>query len=308
MRKSRVIVIGSYLVALVMDVDRFPLPGETLLARNFRQTHGGKGSNQVVQAARLGALAQFIGIVGNDTFGRSFIDLCKTENIDTTKIQMSNRFPTGAGFIICSSDGQNIITIDIGANLELSTALVDQLAADICPGDVVLIQLEIPLISALYAARVAKRAGAVVILNPAPAANLSNHELSFIDVITPNETEARICSGTNLKHPIPDEQTAKKLHLLGCSNVIITQGAKGCLLLNENGYTNVPAFQISETVDSTGAGDSFNGALAVALLEGKPLADACRFANAAAGLACTKPDTIPSYHFRSQVDKFMADK
>lgn len=305
MQKNRIIVIGSYLVALVMDTDRIPLQGETLLAHNFRQTHGGKGSNQAVQAARLGAHTEFIGFVGNDGYGRSFIELCKNENIDTSKIKISDQLPTGAGFIICSANGHNIITIDIGANLEMLPGTIDKLTIGILPGDIVLIQLEIPVDSALYAARIAKNLGATVILNPAPAANLSNQDLSFIDFITPNETETRICCGWDLKNPISDEEAAQKLFSLGCKNVIVTQGDKGCLILNENGFCTVPAFKFPKIVDSTGAGDSFNAALAVALLECKPLQDACKFANASAGLACTKPDTIPSYHPRNEVDKFI---
>lgn len=305
MQNNRIIVIGSYLVALVMDTERIPLQGETLLARNFRQTHGGKGSNQAVQAARLGAPTSFIGFVGNDSYGRGFTALCKEENIDVSKIKTSAKLPTGAGFIICSANGQNIITIDIGANLDLNSNAIDQLTTDIHPGDMVLIQLEIPLDAALHAAKAAKNSGATVILNPAPAANLANHDLSFIDFITPNETEARICGGCDLKGSISDEEAAQKLYGLGCKNVIVTQGDQGCLILNEKGFSTEPAFSFPEIIDSTGAGDAFNAALAVALLEGKSLSDACKFSNAAAGLACTKADTIPSYHFRNEVDNFM---
>lgn len=307
MQNNRIIVIGSYLVALVMDTDRIPLQGETLLARNFRQTHGGKGSNQAVQTARLGVPAGFIGFVGDDSYGRSFLDLCKNENIDTSKIKISDNLPTGAGFIICSADGHNIITIDTGANLEMSQNVIDKLTNDILPGDIVLIQMEIPMESALYAAQVVKKLGATVILNPAPATDLSNQDLSFIDFITPNETEARICCGWDLKNPVSDEEAAQKLLMLGCKNVIVTLGDKGCLILNENGFCKVPAFTFPKIVDSTGAGDSFNAALAVALFEGKPLYDACRFANASAGLACTKSDTIASYHLRNEVDKFLTN-
>lgn len=308
MGKRHIIVIGSYLVALVMDTDRIPLRGETLLARNFRQTYGGKGSNQAVQAARLGASVGFIGFIGNDSYGISFMELCQSENIDTSKINISKKLPTGAGFIICSADGQNIITIDIGANADLNPDAIDLLSSDILPGDIVLIQMEIPVESVLYAAQVAKKKAAVVILNPAPAADLSNYDLSFIDFITPNETEARICCGFDKKNNISDEEAAKKLRALGCKNVIITQGDKGCLILNENGFCTVPAFKLPAVVDSCGAGDSFNAALGVALLEGKPLDEACKFANASAGLACTKADTIPSYHSRIEVDRFMTEK
>jgi ribokinase len=304
MKNNRIIVIGSYLVALVMDTERIPMLGETLLGRNFRQAHGGKGSNQAVQAARLGASTSFIGFVGDDSYGRAFLDLCKNENIDTSGIKISLKYPTGAGLIICSSDGQNIITIDIGANFELTPDAIDNLTIGIQSGDIVLIQLEIPVESALYAAEVTKKLGATIIFNPAPAANLSDHDLSFIDIITPNETEARTCSGLDLKNPVSDEEAAKRLYNLGCKNVIVTQGENGCLILNKNGTINVPAFKLPLIADSTGAGDSFNAALGVALLEGKSLNDACRFANAAAGLACTKVDTIPSFHLRNDVDNF----
>ncbi len=307
MQNNRIIVIGSYLVALVMDTDRIPREGETLLARNFRQTHGGKGSNQAVQAARLGAATGFIGFVGNDSYGQSFIELCENEKIDTTGIMKSNTLPTGAGFIICSANGHNIITIDIGANLELLPGSIDKLTAGIKPGDIVLIQLEIPVDSALYAARVSKNKGATVILNPAPASNLSGKDLTFIDFITPNETETRICCGWDPNNEISDEEAAKKLFSLGCKNVIVTQGEKGCLVLNRESSFNVPAFRFPKILDSTGAGDSFNAALAVALLEGKPLPFSCKFANAAAGLACTKYNTIPSFHVRKEVDKLITD-
>ena len=165
--------------------------------------------------------------------------------------------------------------------------------------------MEIPVESALYAAKVAKKSGAVVVLNPAPAVNLSDKDLSFIDFITPNETEARISCGWEHRNPISDEEAAQKLFSLGCKNVIVTQGDKGCLILNEKGFCTIPGFRFPEIVDSTGAGDAFNAALAVALMEGKSLPDACRFANAAAGLACTKAYTIPSYHLRKDVYTFL---
>lgn len=307
MQNNRIIVIGSYLVALVMDTDRIPQEGETLIAHNFRQTHGGKGSNQAVQAARLGAVTGFIGFVGNDGYGHSFIELCRSEKIDTSGIRQSDRLPTGAGFIICSANGNNIITIDIGANLEMIPGTIDKLTEGILPGDIVLIQLEIPVDSALYAARISKKMGAIVILNPAPAADLSDKDLSFIDFITPNETETRICCGWDLKKKITDEEAARKLFSLGCKNVIVTQGDKGCLVFNGEGSYNVPAFRFPKILDSTGAGDSFNAALAVGLLEGQPLPSACKLANAAAGLACTKYDTIPSYHLRKEVNKLITN-
>jgi ribokinase len=307
MQHNRIIVIGSYLVALVMDTKRIPVEGETVLAKNFRQVHGGKGSNQAVQAARLNAPVTFIGFVGNDSYGKAFIELCKAENIDAAKVMQSSEFPTGAGFIICSAAGQNIITIDIGANNEMNAKAIDELTVDIKQGDIVLIQLEIPLEAAMYAAAVAKKKGAIVILNPAPAADLSNRNLCDIDYITPNESEAKICCGLQGNSSVTNEEAAGKLLALGCKNVIITLGEKGCLILNDKDCCLLPAFNLPAIVDSTGAGDSFNAALAVALLEDKTIINACVFANAVAGLACTKPDTITSYHNRNEVQQFILD-
>ncbi len=308
MQNNRIVVIGSYLGALVMETDRIPLKGETLLARNFRQVHGGKGSNQAVQAARLGAPVSFIGFVGNDSYGRSFEKLCRDENIDIGKLRRSEKYPTGIGFIVCSKDGHNIITIDIGANYEMIPSVINGLTGDIKTGDIVLIQLEIPVESALYAAKVAREKGAVVFLNPAPATTgLSGRDLSFINFITPNETEAKICCGLGIDTPLSDEEVVEKLFARGCENVIVTRGEQGCLVQNRDGLVNIPAVDLPEIADSTGAGDSFNAALAVAVLEGRSISEACRFANAAAGLSCTRQNTIPSYHYRREVDAFVSN-
>lgn len=306
MKQQRIVVIGSYLMALVMDADRIPLKGETLVGKNYRQVHGGKGSNQAVQAARLNVPTKFIGYIGNDAFGESFVELCKSEDIDTSGIVQSNDYPTGVGFITCSADGHNIITIDIGANKDLKPKSIDKLTVDINENDIVLIQFEVPLESALYAAKSAKSKGATVIVNPAPAYNLSGKDLSFIDYITPNETEARFCCGLYPSADITDEEAAKNLLELGCKNAILTLGEHGCLICNNDELKTVPAYKFDTIVDSTGAGDSFNASFAVGLSNGKSTEDACRFANAAAGLSCTIADTIPSFHKLNVVQQFIA--
>lgn len=296
-----IVVMGSYLVALVMEADRIPHKGETLVGRHFRTVHGGKGSNQAVQAARLGAKVKFLGAIGDDSFGKSFISLCKEEEIDCSELHISKNYPTGAGFIICAQ-GHNIITIDIGALNEFDANYINSKKNAIGSGNIVLIQNEVPLDSALYAAKVAHELGNKVIFNPAPAHDLTGRDISFVDILTPNETEARVCLGLPPSDSSPDEEIAKKLLDRGCKTVIITLGERGCLIADKTGNRIIPPHKISKVVDSTGAGDSFNGALAVMLSEGKTIDEAAKFANKVAALSCTKKDTIPSFHTRDELE------
>lgn len=304
MENKNIVVIGSYLVALVMNSKRLPVLGETVMAKNFRQVHGGKGSNQAVQAARLGANTSFVGRVGKDNFGEAFIQLCKSEQINADFVFQSTSLPTGAGFIICDDSGNNIITIDIAAINEFGQEDIDAALGIISSNSTVLLQLEIPLATALYAAKKTKEKGATVILNPAPAQDLTGYDLSMIDFLTPNETEARICLGLSQDAAFTDEEAACKLLQLGCDNVIVTLGEKGSFLCNKTTASAIPGFDM-KVMDTTGAGDGFNAGLAVALSEGKNILEALVFANAVGGLSVTKSDTIPSYHLREQVDAFL---
>lgn len=302
---KNIVVVGSYLVALVMNTKRLPVLGETLMASNFRQVHGGKGSNQAVQAARLGANTSFIGRVGKDSFGEAFIQLCKEEQIAVEYIFQSNQLPTGAGFIVCDENGNNIITIDVGAINEFNEEDIEKALHIITENSIVLLQLEIPLQTALYAAKKAREKGALVILNPAPAQKLSGYDLSMIDYLTPNETESRICLGLSQDLEMTDDEVAQELLKLGCANVVITQGEKGNYLCNKTTAVNIPGYKMQEVVDTTGAGDGFNAGLAVALAEGKNNIAALEFANAVGGLSVTRYDTVPSYHYRNEVEIFL---
>ena len=302
---GKIVVIGSYLVALVMDVDRIPFKGETVLARNFREAYGGKGSDMAVQAARLNAPVMFVGCIGDDDFGRAFAQLMEEEGVNTDLLFTRSELATGAGFIIKDTSGHNIITIDIGANQLFRPADVDQASAYMDTASVVLIQLEIPLETALYAAAVGHQNGVTVILNPAPAHDLRQHDLSAVDILTPNETEARVCLGLEPNDPSDDVEIAHRLLALGCRTVVMTLGERGSLIVTAGSVTEVPAYPFANAIDSNGAGDSFNAALATGLLEGKPLPEAARFANAVAGLCCTRWDTVPSYHTRQEVDEFI---
>ncbi len=305
MDQKNIVVIGSYLVALVMDTERIPLKGETVLAKNFHQAHGGKGSNQAVQVARLGVPTSFIGRVGADSYGEAFIQLCNAEHINATHVIKSKHLPTGAGFIVCDKQGHNIIAIDIGAINEFNEQDIDAAIDIVTAKSIVLLQLEVPLATALYAAKKAKEKGAVVILNPAPATDLTSYDLSAVDFLTPNETELRVCLGLAINDKVPDEVAAKKLLQLGCENVLVTLGEKGSYWCNASTSVAIEGFEVAHVADTTGAGDSFNAGFACALSEGKPVIDAIRFAHATASLSVTKQDTIPSYHYRQEVDQFL---
>lgn len=300
------VIIGSYLVALVMDVERIPIPGETVLARNFREAYGGKGSDMAVQAARLGAPVHFAGCIGDDDFGRAFARLMQEEGVNTDHLHTRADLATGAGFIIKDKAGRNVITIDIGANQLFAPADVDATADRMAPGSVVLTQLEIPLETALHGMATGRRQGATTIFNPAPAYDLRALDLSAVDYLTPNETEARVCLGLAPDDPTPDDEIARRLLALGCNAVVMTLGERGCLLVDANGATAISAFVLPNVVDSNGAGDSFNASFAAALIEGMPRETAARFANAVAGLCCTRWDTVPSYHTRAEVNAFLA--
>ena len=303
---AHIVLIGSYLVALVMDTDRIPLRGETLLARNFREAYGGKGSDMAVQAARLGSPVHFVGCVGNDDFGRAFLNLMTEEGVDISLVDVRSELATGAGFIIKSTDGANIITVDIGANQLLAPVHVDRAVALMKFNSVILIQLEIPLETALYAAHKGAEASSTVIFNPAPARDLRGVDLSSVTFFTPNETEARVCLGLAPDDHTDDVAIARRLLALGCKHVVMTRGEQGALVVTgkdaDEQVTVIPALRLEKVIDSNGAGDSFNAALATALIEGKSVVDAAAFANVVAGLCCTRWDTVPSYHTRAEVE------
>lgn len=305
-KEKRIVLIGSYLVALVMDTDRIPHKGETILARNFRQAYGGKGSDMAVQAARLGANVHFVGYVGDDDFGRAFMQLMEDEGVNLDHLHTTQELATGAGFIIKSTTGHNIITIDIGANQLFQPQHVDGARQRMDENAVVLVQFEIPLETALHAAGIGHEQGAMVVVNPAPAHDLRQYDLSTIDILTPNETELRVCLGLPPDAEADEATLAGELLKQGCGTVLVTLGERGSLIVNRDGTQRVPAFDIDGVIDSNGAGDSFNAALATALLEEKPLLQAARFANAVAGLCCTRWDTVPSYHDRDEVESFLA--
>ncbi len=300
-----VLILGSYAKALVMTAKRIPTVGETLLGQDFRQTYGGKGSDMAVQAARLGCPTEFVGVVGDDAFGREFAELMKAEGIGISGLRVTGERATGAGFIIKDEAARNIIVVDMGANGLFSREDVDRALAALPVPKVAVAQLEIPLDTALYGLERSHALGATTILNPAPAQALAGRDLSMVDILIPNESEARVCLGLSPDDATDNRAIAARLMKTGCGAVVITLGEAGVLGVTREGDFALAAFAVDH-VDSNGAGDSFNAALAVGLAEGKSLKDAARFAAAVAALCCTRWETVPSYHTRNEVERFMA--
>lgn len=294
-------VIGSYNVGLVVDVEYFPRPGETLVGRNFRETHGGKGSNQAIAARRLGSDVSIISSVGKDSYGKNAISLWSSEKINHDYVKVSDK-NTGVGFVIVGKKGENMIVIDPGANEDLNQDDIKKAENFILGSSVVLMQLEIPTETVLYACRLVKKNDVTVILNPAPAKKLGRELLCLIDILTPNEVEFEKLTETNNL-----EKGCEKLHRAGVKNVVVTLGEKGCYYYSgpKKFYLGTPKVN---AVDTTGAGDAFNGALAFAISRGMPWEDALLLSNCAGALSVTKKEVVPSLPTKEELFRFMKKK
>lgn len=292
-----VVVVGSYNTGLSMSVERLPLSGETVFGSGYKEGPGGKGSNQAVAARRLGGKVTFIGCVGRDRYGDDAFALWEAEGVDSTLVKRTAAH-TGLGFVVVDSRGGNSIAVDPGANLELAPADIEGAEQAISKAAVLLAQLEVPAAAVNAAGRLAKKHGLKTILNPAPALNASQADLTDVDVLTPNEMEfAEITGTTNLG------AGSATLLSRGAKAVVVTLGEKGAFVALPDDSYAVPAPRV-RAVDSTGAGDAFNGALAVALSEGEPLRQAVTFANYAGALAVTKREVIPALPTRRELDEF----
>jgi ribokinase len=300
--KGTVTIVGSYIVALVIDVERLPLEGETVIGRNYHTTHGGKGSNMAACAARLGAETTFFGKIGRDAFGESFLRLIEREGVKPHAVLFSEKAPTAVGFIVFCTKGSNLIVIDMGANGEFLPSDIEARAEVVQSAGVSLSPLEIPLATALAAARLAKAAGRKFILNPAPAQDLRQADLSQVFALTPNEREGRVCLGMPPGASMSDRDVARQLLELGPEHVVLTRGEKGALWASSSGIEVVPALPV-EVVDTVGAGDAFNAGLAVGLSEGRPMLEAIALGVTAASLSTQRRETIESYVYRAEVDQ-----
>ena len=303
--KARVLVVGSCSIDMIVQVDRIPIIGETVIGGRFNSAGGGKGANQAVTAARAGASVEFVGRVGRDDFGKNIISGLKADGINVSRIEVDPREPSGIAFIFVGGAGENSIAVASGANLRLSPRDVAGARGSFSKGTILLVQLETPLSVVGAAVSLARRRGMHVILNPAPARSLPDALLRKVDIITPNEHEAESLTGIKVDGAAAAQAAAKRLHGKGVGTVIITLGSRGAYVSTGAGGSLMPAFK-AKAVDTTAAGDVFNGALAVALAEGQPLPDAVRFGQAAASISVTRLGAQPSAPTRAEIDRLLA--
>ena len=296
-------MVGSANTDMVISAEHFPQPGETMMGHSFMTNHGGKGANQVVAAARLEGDTAFIGKVGDDQFGHSTIEMMKQEGIDVTGLTVTSEQPSGVALITTVASGENSIIIDSGANGVLSPADIQAAEGLFENAGIVLLQLETPVDTVTEAAALGKKHGAYVVLNPAPAPKepLPEALLKNVDLLIPNETEAGYISGVNISgdEDIPAAMT--EIQKLGVKDVIITVGSRGVCARIDGEVVNVPAFKV-KAVDTTAAGDTFCGALCVALANGKPLVEAIRFGCKASSISVTRRGAQMSMPRLSEID------
>jgi ribokinase len=301
MAKERILVIGSSNTDMVIKTSKIPVPGETILGGTFLMNPGGKGANQAVAAARLGGKVTFIGKRGNDLFGNQTIGLLMREGIDTEYIVKDPDFPSGIALITVDSNGENSIVVAPGSNGNLQPEDIPEHLYESGKFEIVLLQLEIPLKTVEYAINKATEYGMKVILNPAPAQPLSDSMLRNIWLVTPNETEAEILTGIQIIDIPTADKAASSINGKGVKNVIITLGDAGAYVMSESFTGIVPGIKV-EAVDTTAAGDIFNGALTVAISEGMKIEEAVRFANRAASISVTRLGAQASAPYRKEIE------
>lgn len=294
-----IVVVGSINMDLVTRAPRHPVPGETILGSDFRTVPGGKGANQAVAAARLGGTVRMVGRVGEDAFGDALLASLEKDGVDTRTILRTAGVSSGVAAITVSEQGQNNIVVVPGSNFQLTPADIRAAESVFEGAAVVLLQLEIPLDTVAEAARLAARHGAKVVLNPAPAATLPERLLRQVDALIPNESELALLTGLR---EVP--AAAASLRALGIQRLIVTLGADGVLVMDEDGARRILPHAVS-VVDTTAAGDAFVGAFAIALTEGKAPLEAAAFGNAAGALAVTKMGAQPSLPARAALDDFI---
>jgi ribokinase len=301
---KNILVVGSSNTDLIIRVPRIPRPGETVLGGEFSTAAGGKGANQAVAAARAGGLVTFVARLGVDGFGDRALANFESDGIDARFVFRDGDTPSGIALITVDERGENSISVASGANALLSAADVERAGPAFAAADVVLFQLETPLETVAAAAREAKRRGVPVVLNPAPARDLDDGLLRLVAVLTPNEQEAERLTRIAVRDERSARDAALRLRERGPGTVIVTLGERGVYALAAGFDGHVPAFKV-DPVDTTAAGDVFNGALAVALAEKRPLPEALRFAQAAAAISVTRAGAQPSAPTRAEIEALL---
>ena len=304
---GNLVVLGSINADHILNLESFPAPGETVTGNQYQVAFGGKGANQAVAAGRSGANIAFIACTGDDDTGERVRKQLASDNIDIAPVSVVAGESTGVALIFVNAEGENVIGIHAGANAALTTARVEAQRALIGGAEALLMQLESPVESVLAAAKIAHENHTNVVLNPAPARVLSDELLALVDIITPNETEAEKLTGIRVENDDDAARAAKVLHEKGIGTVIITLGSRGVWASVNGEGRRVPGFRV-KAIDTIAAGDTFNGALVTALLEGKVMDDAIRFAHAAAAIAVTRKGAQPSVPWRKEIDEFLSQQ
>ena len=299
--KKKILVVGSTNTDMVVKATHLPRPGETVIGGVFLMNAGGKGANQAVAAARLGAQVTFVCKTGNDIFGQQSKQLFTDEGIDTRYVFEDEAHPSGVALITVDDQAENCIVVASGANAYLLPDDLAKAADAIEQSELVLMQLEIPMETIEYVAGIAHSKGKTVILNPAPAQPLNSHQLRKVSILTPNETEAGMIAGVPVIDTASAIEAARIIAGMGVQTVIITLGAKGALIYTDHFQEEIPAEKVV-AVDTTAAGDVFNGALAVALSEKKTITDAVRFACKAASISVTRIGAQSSAPYRNEIN------
>jgi ribokinase len=297
--RPKIVVVGSANTDMVVKTERIPGPGETVIGGEFMMAAGGKGANQAVAAARLGARVTLVGCLGRDVFGDQALAGYRQEGIDTSLLVRDADAASGVALIFVDAQGENSIAVASGANARLTPAHVECARSAIAAADVLLVQLEVPLPAVQRAVELAHDAGVRVILNPAPAKRIDPGLLAKVTIATPNEHEIRAVVGEEERRA-----AIERMLIAGTGAVLVTLGPQGVLWATKEGQRSVPAFRVN-AVDTTAAGDAFNGGLACALGRGLDMADAIRYANGVAALSVTRMGAQPSLPTASEVDAFL---
>ncbi len=300
-----IVVFGAFVMDVVAHMDRFPMAGQSVIGNELFISPGGKGANQCVAAARLGASAEMIGKLGGDAYGETFRTILKNEKIGFSGVFSGDR-PTGTAQVQIDSSGQNRICVLPLANHDFTFAELDSVNDIIASASVVMCQLEMPFDVTFELMRRAKAMGKTVILNPAPAAHLARDILSLADYLTPNETELELLSGVPTDTDRNILKAAEKLCAMGAKCVVATLGSRGALAVSSDGLHFAPSYNVT-AIDTVAAGDSFNGALAVGIHDGMQLAEALTFANAVGALTVTRKGAINALPTRAEAEQFMSE-
>ncbi|AJB73016.1 ribokinase [Enterobacter hormaechei] len=304
---GNLVVLGSINADHILNLETFPTPGETVTGNQYQVAFGGKGANQAVAAGRSGANIAFIACTGDDDTGERVRKQLASDNIVIAPVSVVAGESTGVALIFVNAEGENVIGIHAGANAALTTERVEAQRGIIAGAEALLMQLESPVESVLAAAKIAHENHTSVVLNPAPARVLSDELLALVDIITPNETEAEKLTGIRVENDDDAARAAFALHEKGIGTVIITLGSRGVWASVNGEGRRVPGFKV-KAIDTIAAGDTFNGALVTALLEGKAMDDAIRFAHAAAAIAVTRKGAQPSVPWRKEIDEFLSQQ